>query len=227
MPYCLYFWKMSLVGLPSRLPCAFWPLQFRTHFWARWQECCQTSVVRCGLPASGVYWQHFQWFSSNLSMKTPKSKYGFCALFWWLSVSTFLWLPLTSRNWCFRTGTAASFIISPLAADLFSVVGMLVSQQTGTKAKAHGLQQVLQLVYRWLIKVSNGDTAAYAQSYGLFTSAMAGGTLVGPVLGGYLKETFGWTTMAWGLGICVASGAIPVVSSQTCLSWFSVLICPT
>ncbi|PVH85381.1 MFS general substrate transporter [Cadophora sp. DSE1049] len=80
-------------------------------------------------------------------------------------------------------GTAASLIISPLAADLFFVMDTLVS---------------------------NGDTAAYAQSYGLFTSAMAGGTLVGPVLGGYLKETFGWTTMTWGLGIFVASGAIPV-----------------
>ncbi|KAG4416864.1 hypothetical protein IFR04_010006 [Cadophora malorum] len=101
-----------------------------------------------------------------LSDKCAKSKYGFCALFWWLSIST-----------------AASFNISPLAADLLFVVDMLVSK---------------------------GDTAAYAQSYGLFTSAMAGGTLVGPVLGGYLKETFGWTTMTWGLGICAASGAIPV-----------------
>ncbi|KAH7393097.1 major facilitator superfamily domain-containing protein [Cadophora sp. MPI-SDFR-AT-0126] len=82
-------------------------------------------------------------------------------------------------------GAAASFIISPLAADLFFVMNTLVS---------------------------NGDRAAYAQSYGLFTSAMAGGTLVGPMLGGYLKDTFGWTAMTWGLGIFVASGAIPVVS---------------
>ncbi|KAH7321432.1 major facilitator superfamily domain-containing protein [Rhexocercosporidium sp. MPI-PUGE-AT-0058] len=81
-------------------------------------------------------------------------------------------------------GTAASLIISPLAADLFYVIETLVS---------------------------NGDTAAYAQSYGLFTCAMAGGTLVGPVLGGYLKEALGWTAMTWGLGLFVASGAIPVV----------------
>ncbi|KAH9221186.1 major facilitator superfamily domain-containing protein [Leptodontidium sp. 2 PMI_412] len=81
------------------------------------------------------------------------------------------------------TGTAASMIISPLAADLFYVIETLVS---------------------------NGDTAAYAQSYGLFTCAMAGGTLVGPLLGGFLKETLGWTAMTWGLGLFVASGAIPI-----------------
>lgn len=43
---------------------------------------------------------------------------------------------------------------------------------------------------------------------------MAGGTLVGPLLGGFLKETLGWTAMTWGLGLFVASGAIPIVGKQ-------------
>lgn len=76
------------------------------------------------------------------------------------------------------------FIVSPLAADLFYIVEILEAE---------------------------GDGAAYAQSYGLFTCALAGGTLGGPVIAGYLKESFGWTTMTWGLGALVASGAVPVV----------------
>lgn len=82
------------------------------------------------------------------------------------------------------SGSTLSLIISPLAADLFHVV------------------ETLQ---------ANGDAAAYAQSYGLFTCAMAAGTLVGPVLAGFLKETFGWNVMTLAMGALVASGAFPVV----------------
>lgn len=82
-------------------------------------------------------------------------------------------------------GTTLPFIASPLAADLFYIVEILEAE---------------------------GDGAAYAQSYGLFTCALAGGTLGGPVIAGYLKEKFGWNVMTWGLGALVASGAVPVVS---------------
>jgi MFS family permease len=75
-------------------------------------------------------------------------------------------------------------IISPLAAELFYVVEILER---------------------------NGDGTSYAQSYGLFTCAMAGGTMIGPILAGLLKEKFGWSAMTWALGGLAASGAVPVV----------------
>lgn len=40
---------------------------------------------------------------------------------------------------------------------------------------------------------------------------MAAGTLVGPVLAGWLKEQFGWEVMCWVMGAFVASGSVPVV----------------
>ena len=62
--------------------------------------------------------------------------------------------------------------------------------------------------------VSSGSCVAYAQSYSLFTSAMAGGTLVGPILAGWLKAQYGWTVMTWALGAFSASGAIIVVCTH-------------
>jgi MFS family permease len=57
----------------------------------------------------------------------------------------------------------------------------------------------------------SGSGAAYAQSYGLFNCAMAGGTLAGPVLAGWLKEQFGWRVMTWALGAFSVSGAVMAV----------------
>jgi MFS family permease len=56
-----------------------------------------------------------------------------------------------------------------------------------------------------------GSCAAYAQSYGLFNCAMAGGTLVGPILAGWLKAQFGWIALTWSLGAFSLSGAFLVV----------------
>ncbi|KAH8896119.1 MFS general substrate transporter [Thozetella sp. PMI_491] len=80
-------------------------------------------------------------------------------------------------------GAMSSFAVSPLAADLFAA-----AQQRDVE----------------------GEAVTYAQIYGLFSCAMASGALVGPIFAGYMKETFGWTAMAWGMGVSVASGAIPV-----------------
>ncbi|KAH8674696.1 major facilitator superfamily domain-containing protein [Tricladium varicosporioides] len=80
-------------------------------------------------------------------------------------------------------GATLSLIISPLAADLFFVIENLEA---------------------------NGEVAAYAQAYSLFTCAMAAGTLGGPVLAGWLKECFGWEVMCWAMGAFVASGSVPV-----------------
>lgn len=63
-----------------------------------------------------------------------------------------------------------------------------------------------------------GATGAYAQAYGLFVTAFAAGTLIGPVWSGYVEHVAGWGTMAWSLGLFSIFGAIP------CLIWTGGLI---
>lgn len=83
------------------------------------------------------------------------------------------------------SGSSLSFITAPLAADLFFAVDELS------------------------INDPSGGCAAYAQSYGVFTCAMAVGTTVGPVLAGATKQNFGWTIMTWILAAFSISGAVP------------------
>ncbi|KAL8970458.1 MAG: hypothetical protein Q9183_001517 [Haloplaca sp. 2 TL-2023] len=54
-----------------------------------------------------------------------------------------------------------------------------------------------------------GETGAYAQAYGLFNCAFAGGMLVGPLLAGSVVDKAGWGTMCLSLGILALVSAIP------------------
>lgn len=54
-----------------------------------------------------------------------------------------------------------------------------------------------------------GDIGAYAQAYGLFMTAFAGGMLVGPLWGGLIELSAGWGTMSWTLGLLSAVSAVP------------------
>jgi MFS family permease len=54
-----------------------------------------------------------------------------------------------------------------------------------------------------------GPGGAYAQAFGLFNMAFAGGCMVGPLLAGFIVEDKGWSTMALVLGILSAITAVP------------------
>lgn len=54
-----------------------------------------------------------------------------------------------------------------------------------------------------------GESGAYAQAYGLFMTAFAGGMLVGPLWGGLIIQSAGWGTMTWTLGLLSAVSAVP------------------
>ncbi|TAQ90854.1 hypothetical protein B7494_g797 [Chlorociboria aeruginascens] len=54
-----------------------------------------------------------------------------------------------------------------------------------------------------------GTKGAYAQGYGLFITAFAAGTLIGPVWAGYVEQEAGWGTAWWSLGLFSAAGAVP------------------
>jgi len=56
-----------------------------------------------------------------------------------------------------------------------------------------------------------GKKNASVQGYGLFVCAFAGGSIVGPLLAGYIKDGFGWGAMAWCLGLLSGVTAIPVL----------------
>ncbi|ELR04564.1 hypothetical protein GMDG_06849 [Pseudogymnoascus destructans 20631-21] len=55
-----------------------------------------------------------------------------------------------------------------------------------------------------------GAKGAYAQAYGLFVMAFAGGCLVGPIWAGFVDNKSGWGTMGWSLAILSFAGAVPV-----------------
>ena len=54
-----------------------------------------------------------------------------------------------------------------------------------------------------------GEKGAYAQAYGLFNSAFAAGTLIGPIWGGFVLQKAGWATMVWTLGLLSIVCAVP------------------
>lgn len=60
-------------------------------------------------------------------------------------------------------------------------------------------------------KLRNSPGGAVAQANGLFMCAFAGGTLVGPSLGGYLKERHGWGVMTLVQGMLSAAMAVIMV----------------
>lgn len=54
-----------------------------------------------------------------------------------------------------------------------------------------------------------GPGGAYAQAYGLFVTAFAAGTLIGPVWAGFVQDQDGWGTMTWTLALFSLAGAVP------------------
>lgn len=84
-------------------------------------------------------------------------------------------------------GLALTLVMPPLMAEITYVVE--------AKEKAHPGRY--------------GSNGAYASAYGLFVTAFAAGTMIGPTWGGYVKEAAGWATMAWSLGLLSFFAAVP------------------
>lgn len=56
-----------------------------------------------------------------------------------------------------------------------------------------------------------GKQSATAQAYGLFDSAYAGGSIVGPLFAGLIKDHAGWGAMGLSLGVLCAVTSVPVL----------------
>ena len=50
----------------------------------------------------------------------------------------------------------------------------------------------------------------YAQAYGVFSTSYSLGNTIGPIIAGSIKNTAGWSTMSWLLGLIAGLTAIPV-----------------
>ncbi|KAK7424971.1 hypothetical protein QQZ08_008367 [Neonectria magnoliae] len=55
----------------------------------------------------------------------------------------------------------------------------------------------------------DSDDVPVAQAYGLYNMAFSGGTIIGPLIGGLIKESAGWGTVAWTMGVMTFVSAIP------------------
>ncbi|KAF4967799.1 hypothetical protein FSARC_4691 [Fusarium sarcochroum] len=65
----------------------------------------------------------------------------------------------------------------------------------------------------WSVQGEDGTEGAgqIAQAYGLYNMAYSGGSLVGPIMGGMIKDSAGWGTVGWSLGIFVFVSTFPTV----------------
>lgn len=52
------------------------------------------------------------------------------------------------------------------------------------------------------------SVAPYAQAYGLYNMAFSGGALVGPLVGGLIRNSAGWPTVCWVLGLITVFTAV-------------------
>lgn len=56
-----------------------------------------------------------------------------------------------------------------------------------------------------------GEKGAVAQAFSLQVMASFAGLMLGPMVGGFLSDRFGWSAMAWSLGLLTAVTAGPMV----------------
>ena len=65
-----------------------------------------------------------------------------------------------------------------------------------------------------------GNRGAMAQAFGLTNIAFAMGSLVGPIWGGFMKESVGWGNMTMSIGLLSAITFIPTVGRSTSKCWY-------
>ncbi|EAW06757.1 MFS transporter [Aspergillus clavatus NRRL 1] len=56
-----------------------------------------------------------------------------------------------------------------------------------------------------------GKGGAMALAYGILNSAFAAGSIVGPFLAGFIRESAGWGTMTWTLALLTGVSALPIL----------------
>ncbi|TGZ77703.1 MFS general substrate transporter [Ascodesmis nigricans] len=89
----------------------------------------------------------------------------------------------------FLVGVAMTLVITPFLAEITFVVIDLEDRKPGRF----------------------GKQGAIAQAYGLFNIAFAAGTMIGPLLAGFIRESKGWNIQVLVLGILWLASAVPTI----------------
>ncbi|CAM1502870.1 Fc.00g076460.m01.CDS01 [Cosmosporella sp. VM-42] len=120
-------------------------------------------------------------------------------------ISTFGFVFATPFLICLR------FVSEDTMAHKVMLCGLLVGVGIGMSCVFGPLMAEIT----WSVQGDEDDTATvpYAQAYGLYNMAFSGGALVGPIMGGLIRESAGWGTVGWSLGLLM------FVTSITSVIW--------
>ncbi|KAM5437361.1 hypothetical protein McanCB56680_002318 [Microsporum canis] len=103
------------------------------------------------------------------------------------------------------------FVQHPIMAEYALMISLLGINGLAISASSlAAMSEVFEVVYSPQPSASGGVNPV-AQGYALFNMAFAGGQLLGPILGGVLKESAGWKTMT--LVIALVTGATGIITA--------------
>lgn len=83
-------------------------------------------------------------------------------------------------------GIARAMVVGPLMAEITWVIGEQAADDDGEEVESNA-----------------GGKSTIAQAYGLYNMAFSGGSILGPVMAGNIRDASDWGTMCWSLGIIV------------------------
>ncbi|KFA63558.1 hypothetical protein S40285_00352 [Stachybotrys chlorohalonatus IBT 40285] len=109
----------------------------------------------------------------------------------WLSAGGFL--LATPFLVCLRFVTDDSMEHRVMLCGLLVGVGIAIALVFGP----------LMAEITWSVEAGEHESgvAPYALAYGLYNMAYSGGAICGPLLGGFIRDTAGWPTVGWVLGL--------------------------
>ncbi|KAK1565861.1 major facilitator superfamily domain-containing protein [Colletotrichum navitas] len=154
--------------------------------------------------------------------------------FRWDSVGAgLIFLPLVSPSllgplvgvacdrWGAKLLSSSGFLLeTPLLICLRFVDGDSLSQKAILCVLLVGVGIAMALVLgplmaeiTWVVEeiMPSSAQSSFAQAYGLYNMAFSGGALLGPIIGGMIRDAAGWGTVSWTLGLVTFVTAITQV----------------
>ncbi|EFR01324.1 hypothetical protein MGYG_04331 [Nannizzia gypsea CBS 118893] len=104
------------------------------------------------------------------------------------------------------------FVKHPVIAEYSLMISLLAINGLAISASSlAAMSEVFEVVYSPQSGGASSNANPVAQGYALYNMAFAGGQLLGPIIGGFLKARFGWDTMT--LVIALVTGATAIISA--------------
>ncbi|KAL8958118.1 MAG: hypothetical protein Q9183_005902, partial [Haloplaca sp. 2 TL-2023] len=100
-------------------------------------------------------------------------------------------------------GIGVTMMLPALAVDMYHIVSRLSHSHTPSSPNSSSLNSDHT-------HTNNQHTTCFALAYGLFNTALALGTMLGPALAGLVYDARGWTAAMLAMAAFCASGVVPV-----------------